>query len=59
MDDGVVLSSKKRKAKAEAAERAMQVVRRSEMKMMVVVCLRVGFDGSDEESVLNERSAVD
>lgn len=47
---------KNRKAKAPAAARAMQVMRRREMKTMVVV----GFwGGPEEESVLKESRAVD
>lgn len=47
---------KKRKAKAPEAARAMQVMRRREMKTMVVVCF---WGGPEEESVLKESRAVD
>ena len=52
--DWGVGEEKKRKAKATAADKAMQVVRRREMKRTVV-----GFDFGDENwSVLKERRAV-
>lgn len=51
---------KKRKAKATAAERAMQVVRRRAMKTMVVVGLLGDFVADERESsVSKERRAAD
>lgn len=49
-------ASKKRKAKATAADRAIQVVRTREAKS-TVLAVALGVVG-DEESVLNESNAV-
>lgn len=58
---GVVFDGfeKKRKAKAKAAERAMQVMSNREMKMIEGLLEAHPFEGEEVESVLNESRAAD
>lgn len=57
---GTEENEKKRKEKAEAADRAMQVTRIREVKMTeLAVFFWCGFEGSEREPALKERREAD